>query len=488
MHRLTLTLAALLLAVSVAACGGGSATPGDTGGDTGGETGANFKIYITDAPFPADLVESASVVISKIEVREEVAGWQTAYEGSSTIDLVPLTGGVSALLAEIDLAPGVYDEVRLIVDAGEVVLKPEAVVNGSSYTFNTANGGLFFPSGAQTGIKVKLDTNITVVTSLTSELTLDFSLDKNFVFNGPITHAPGVRRVIFTPVVRAVNSTTAGRVELEALSDNATPGDTADDAALEGATVRALDGTGAEVATGLTGTDGLISLQLPEGTYTIEVEAADHETMTSGDVVVALGNLVDLGPILLAATGGEITGTVSSDGATASDVSDDVNVEGATVTATPQAGGTPVETTTDANGAFRFEDLAPGTYDLAITAAGFADGAAADVVPTLGGTGVVVTLVAHTRTLKGTVTDGAAVPTALVGASITATNAAGVVVAGPITTASDGTYSMVLATGSYTVLFAAAAPSTDTNNVSVDVEGTDPVSDQTLDVTVPATP
>ncbi len=482
MQRSAIVFGALLLATVLAACGGGSGSPADV------PTGPNLKIYVTDAPFPSDLVESASVEINEVRVREKDLGWQTVFTGSAVIDLVPLTGGVSALLVEAELPPGVYEEVRLIVEAGEVVLSPEAVVRGDSHTFNTANGGLFYPSGAQTGIKVKLDTDITVVGQLTSDLTLDFALDKNFVFNGPMSHAPGVSRVIFTPVVRAVNSSTAGSVELLVLSDNATPGDGTDDEGVAGATVRALDAADAEIATGLTDADGLIILQLPAGTYTIEVEAENHETLTSGDVVVPAANLIDLGPILLAATGGEVTGTVMSDGATPGDDADDVVLAGATISATLQGStNPPVVTTTGESGGFRFEDLAPGTYDLAITAAGFADGAVADVVPTLGGTGVLVSLVAYTRTLTGTVTDGAAVPAALSGVQVTATNAAGVALPST-TTGAGGTYSLVLPTGSYTVLFAAAAPSTDTNTLSVTVVGTDPVSDQALDTTVPAAP
>jgi len=479
--RFALSCLVLVSALALLACGGGAGSP------AGVSPGPNFKIYVTDAPFPADLVESASVVIERIEVRERALGWQTAFEGSETVDLVPLTGGVSMLLVAIDLEPGVYEEVRLIVEAGEVTLKPEAFVRGGSRTFTTGNGGLFYPSGAQTGIKVKLDTEIVVVTQLTSELTLDFDLSRNFVFNGPMSHAPGVSRVIFTPVVRAVNSSSAGRVELEAWSDNATPGILTDDVALAGATVRAFDGAGTEVGGGLTDAQGFLSLQLPAGTYTIQVEAANHETMASNGVAVALANLTDLGPVLLAATSGEITGVVFGDGATPGDDADDVVVAGADVTATPQAGGTPVVTTTDAQGAFRFEGLAPGLYDLSVGMAGFMDGGIANVAPTLGGTGVTVTLAAFTRTLTGTVTDGAATPAALAGASVTATNAAGVPV-GSTTTDAAGAYSLVLATGDYTVRFAAAAPSTDETSVSVSVVGTDPVSDQTLDATVPAAP
>ena len=40
-------------------------------------------------------------------------------------------------------------------------------------------------------------------------------------------------------------------------------------------------------------------------------------------------------------------------------------------------------TTTDASGAFRFESLPNGAYDMVVTAAGHADGSVIGVMPTL---------------------------------------------------------------------------------------------------------
>src|SRR4030095_15444040 len=112
-----------------------------------------------------------------------------------------------------------------------------AVVEGGDPVFDTSNGRLFFPSGAQTGIKVHIENDIVVTTTLSGDLTVDFDLSKNFVFNGPVTHAPGVKRVLFTPSIRATNVSTAGSLRLRAMSDELTPGVTADDMPLAGATV-----------------------------------------------------------------------------------------------------------------------------------------------------------------------------------------------------------------------------------------------------------
>lgn len=472
-HTALVSLAALVC-LAFSACGGGasgSAVPAAPGT-------SSLKIYVTDAPFPGDLVESATVTIKQVQVREAGGGWQDVFDGSETIDLVPLRGGVSALLVDASLDPGTYNEVRLIVEAGEVTLDEKAFVAGDSHVFNSANGGLHFPSGAQTGIKVKVDNDITVVTELSAELTLDFDLSKNFVFNGPMTHAPGVRRVIFTPVVRAVNSSTAGRVEMEVWSDNFTPSDAADDSLVANVAVRALAADGTEAGSGTTGPDGFMSLQLPPGTYSIEIEAAGHDLETVPNVEIALGNLVRLGPVLLTASAGEISGTVLSDGGTPGDTTDDLVLDGALVTATLQGGSAaPVSATTDNQGAFRFAELPPGTYDLLATFDDFVDSPVLAAVPTVGGTAVTITLEALKRNLTGSVTD--ADGNGIAGVDVTVVNAAGDEVHTTVT-AADGTYAVLIGTGSYAVTFRDAV-SGNTATVDVAIAGDAGGSDQALD-------
>src|SRR5688572_27412915 len=164
-------------ALALAACGGGGGIGGTGGGGfggAGGPTASTLRILVTDAPFNFDYVESASVVINEVSVHEKTSdSWTTVFTGSQEIDLVPLTNGVSELLVAAEIEPGTYDKVRLIVDAGTVVLTEDAVVDGDSHVFDTESGNLKFPSGAQTGIKVDIDNEIVVVTSLSSDLLLD---------------------------------------------------------------------------------------------------------------------------------------------------------------------------------------------------------------------------------------------------------------------------------------------------------------------------
>jgi len=477
-------ITALLLAFAVGAvdCGGTAnpTLPGDGGGSGTGTTAAPLRIWVTDAPFPFDLVESASVVIREVRVRDRDRNrWETVFSGRREIDLAPLTNGTEELLVEASPDPGTYDEVRLLVDAGEVVLSPDAVVEDGNRVYNTENGRLHFPSGAQTGIKIGIENAIVVASQLASDLVLDFDLARNFVFNGPATHPAGVKRVLFTPSVRALNASTTGSISVTVYSDNVTPDDPGDDDPIQGATVRVRDDSGVVLVTAETAEDGSATTSVPPGDYSVELEAVGHESRTISDVSVVLANLTNLGVVVLAATG-EIGGAVMSDAATADDGTDDVVVAGATVEIRAEgATGDPLATaTTDANGVWRFDGLQAGAYDLLASAAGFEPGSlegvpAAEVTP-----GYTITLVALTQDVSGTVT----VPEGddVTQIAVSARNSAGVIVA-DTAPAPDGGYSLTLATGSYEIAFDdGAAP----QFFDVTLVGASPAPDPvTLDVT-----
>lgn len=484
-----LSLFATFALVLVTACGGGTSAPvsGTDGAGAGsGAQAPTLRISVTDAPFPSGFVEEASVVINEVRVRDQDSDtWSTVFTGSATIDLVPLTGGVSALLVEADIEPGSYDEVRLIVDAGRVLLSDTAFTATGDPEFTVANDTLKFPSGAQTGIKVKIDSPIVVTSGLSADLMLDFDLTKSFVFNGPPSHAPGVRRVLFKPVVRASNTTTGGSLRLEAISDSATPADASDDLILAGATVRVCDAADAEVATVLADDLGVAVVSLAPGTYTIKVEAAAHATSSVTDVAITLANLTDLGMLTLAVSEAEIIGSVHTDGATAADTTDDPVLVGATVEVRAAGDAVLVDSaTTDDQGSFAFAMLAPGSYDVRVIAAGHLtlDVSAVDAAGPGLFTPLALVLVAHTRDVKGNVVDNAAA--ALVGATVEIHDVEGTSL-GSTTTDSNGDYVLLgIATGNQTITVTPSGTTTGHVEALV-VVGTDPVSDQTADIALP---
>ena len=164
-------------------------------------------IKVTDAPFPINLVESASVTITKVEIRKAGDGisdgnpFTVVSEETKTFNLIDLRNGVVEELLNIEIPQGNYDLIRLYVDQADLKIK-----DGDNFNVKV-------PSGQQTGIKVFVNPGLVVEGGLTSELLLDFDLSRSFVLRGNLNHGTGINGFIFKPVIRAVNNSTAGRLE-----------------------------------------------------------------------------------------------------------------------------------------------------------------------------------------------------------------------------------------------------------------------------------
>jgi hypothetical protein len=298
-------------------------------------------------------------------------------------------------------------------------------------------------------------------------------------------HAPGVKRVIFTPVVRATNASEAGSLKVTVRSDSLTPDDTSDDVSLEGATVSvyaedADPDVDEALTTGDTDEVGEAVFSLAPGTYLLVAEADGHTPNEPVEGTVTLANLEDVGDVVLAASG-EIRGVVMSNGGTDDDDSDDVVIAEVTVTATPDGETVALEPVeTNESGVFQITGLAAGLYDLAFVKTGFEDGTLDDVASALASSGQTVVLKALFTDLSGTVTD--ADTNAVSGATVTVVNADGTEVAST-TTASDGTWSLTLATGAYQITFETSDASASTTE-DLTIIGESPTNTDTLDVTL----
>lgn len=415
-----------VLALTLAACGGGSTSVAGAGTGT-------LRVMVTDDPFPfpAELVASATVKIIRVEARNaDLEGWQVLYDGEAIpepdpepdpepeppaeppaepadpepepeplgpveLDLKELAGGVSTLLVEIEVPTGTYDEVRLIVDAGTVVLTEGAHVDSAgdypdTHTFTTEAGNLRFPSGAQTGIKVKIDNDIVVESQLTSDLMLEFDLANNFVFNGTPERDPGVKRINFTPVVRATNTTVNGTITLAVKSDEELDDDPSNDLPIPFPTVVVSsvtidETTSAEVETVLTtltgAEDGTITFSAPAGTVNLDVLARGYDPAALDGIPVTAANVYDAGTVALDQAEFWLEGQVFED---VPDPETDSVFEGATVelwTADPaDDGATQLETTTtNASGLYVFTGFTPGTYFVRALATGYETAGQADV-------------------------------------------------------------------------------------------------------------
>jgi len=163
-------------------------------------------VKVTDDQFRIDYVTSATVKITKIEIRKAGVQTENPFIVLSTdtlsFDLINLRNGITSELLNLDIPQGNYNLIRLYVEEAGLKIKDQ-----------TTEYKVKVPSGQQTGIKVFINPPLVVDGGLTSELLLDIDLSKSFVLRGDLNHSAGINGFIFKPVIRAVNNTTAGRLE-----------------------------------------------------------------------------------------------------------------------------------------------------------------------------------------------------------------------------------------------------------------------------------
>lgn len=271
--RLSLLLAAVVTVFAVASCEENMNDDLAPGADTG-----KLTVRMTDAPLNIDLVEEANVTISKIEARQVVEEeaeadtgnpFITLYNQTETYNLLELRNGVTETLVDMEIPTGDYDLIRLYVDEASLTL-----TNGQTYDVKV-------PSGNTTGIKVFIDPEIQVEGGLTSELLLDFDVSQSFVMKGNLNTPAGVKGFNFKPVIRAVNETTAGRI-------NGMVTDTADTAINEAAVWVEKDSVITTTYSDTTGSYAILGIK--EGTYDVYAAKQGYDTLKVSGVEVTAGN------------------------------------------------------------------------------------------------------------------------------------------------------------------------------------------------------
>ncbi len=233
-----------------------------------------LSIKITDDPFNISYVESATVTITKVEIRK--AGDNSANpfivisEDSVTLDLFKLRNGITMELLNIDIPRGNYDQIRLYVAKASLKIKDQPL----AYNVKV-------PSGSQTGIKIFISPYLNVEGGLSSELLLDFDLSKSFVMRGNMNHSAGVNGFIFKPCIRATNNSNAGRIE--GLVNDISKVNIAD------AKVWVKQDT--IISTAFTDAYGNYAfLGVPSGTYSIFATKENYDTVSYTGIKVIAGN------------------------------------------------------------------------------------------------------------------------------------------------------------------------------------------------------
>lgn len=145
-----------------------------------GEENGNGRVVfaITDAAAEMGAVSSVKVTVDNIKVHSAAKGWIDVSSSSKTYDLLQLKAeGTQALLADVQLEEGNYDQVRLGIS--------NVVVTDSSGQHEAK-----LPSG-----ELKINGKLVVDTNSTSTATFDFMADESL-------HVTGNGKYIMAPVVQ----------------------------------------------------------------------------------------------------------------------------------------------------------------------------------------------------------------------------------------------------------------------------------------------
>lgn len=284
---MTSRIRTLALAAAVAATAAGCDDTTGTGGD------ATIRVLLTDAP--ADYIATAEVDIGAIEIIGEDHGIITlSTDGTDgLVNLLDLQNAATQTLASADIEPGMYHQIRLIVEEARVTLK-----EGYTFADGSSEKPLFVPSGAQTGIKLNLGgadgegdaEGGIVIASGETVLVLDFDVNQSFVMQGNPESPAGIKGILFTPAIRVTVEDVAASisgavsseldVNLEDLEVSAAP--------VEGTT---LEDYQTETATARTSPEGTFTIHfLVPGTYVVTVTPPEGHAVSPESIEVTVGN------------------------------------------------------------------------------------------------------------------------------------------------------------------------------------------------------
>ena len=234
---------------------------------------SRLVIKITDDPFDISYIESATVTITKVEIRragDSVSDgnpFMVLSDDTVTIDLIDLRNGLTETLIDMEIEDGEYDLVRLYVMEAGLKLKDIE----DPYKVKV-------PSGEQTGIKIFISPALNVSGDLTEELLLDVDLSRSFVLRGNMDQNNGF---IFKPVIRAANMTTAGRIE----------GMVKDTAKVKVKEAKVWITRDTTVATAFADTMGYYAIiGVPAGTYSIFATKEGYDTVKYENISVLAGS------------------------------------------------------------------------------------------------------------------------------------------------------------------------------------------------------
>jgi hypothetical protein len=240
--------------------------------DSTGTSGVMVKLSDAPGDYKEVNVDVKDVLIKSNSNTDE-QGWVSIGKNPGVYNLLDLTGGVTALLADNKIASGNLGQIRLLLgDNNTVVLK-----DGTTHKLST-------PSAQQSGLKLQV--NQTLLADKTYEFLLDFDVEHSIV-----VQAGGSGIYNLHPVIRVSTKETSGSIK-----GTISP-------LLVGFQVLATVQVGTTTVSAYANAEGVFQLDgLPVGTYTVTLTpdaASGKEIKTVLGVVVVNGTIADMGNISL---------------------------------------------------------------------------------------------------------------------------------------------------------------------------------------------
>ncbi|HCX21550.1 MAG TPA: hypothetical protein DHN29_06520, partial [Cytophagales bacterium] len=237
---------------------------------TGSELG-KLKLFMTDAPYPIDSIESAYVRITEILMKYESGDARdfVLTDSIMVINIFELRNGVTETLTDTLINPGTVSGFSLIIDSAVINLK-----DGRAFDLKV-------PSGAQSGVKVKLSSDLEIIADEEVNVLLDFDLSKSFVPKGNDNNPNGINGFNFKPVLRAINLAEAGLITGQIF-------DASDNQTIEGVTITLNDSDGEFYASTFSEVSGSYALMgIDPGTYTLVIEKEGYILQEQSVTIIA---------------------------------------------------------------------------------------------------------------------------------------------------------------------------------------------------------
>jgi len=225
--------------------------------------------------------------------------WITVYEGEISFDLVQLRDGRTDLLADVQIPPGEYNQMRVTVTEGWVRLIPEDDGDTDGREFP-----LHVPSGENSDIDLHLWFDVWPGQEKTLLLDVDLSRTFKPVPGGEINGPAEIREFMFTPWLglRLTEMDRAGSIS-GVVTEVGTNGLLSP---LNSVSVTAYDDADIEVTTTASNNDGAYTLSgLATGEYRLEFWAAGYEEAELTGIAVTAGQATEGVDITLTAPADE---------------------------------------------------------------------------------------------------------------------------------------------------------------------------------------